>query len=91
VKVNSCRWPATSFSGEDQGSPAGDLAVADRLERRLGQCRRERHRQRLAGDDHARQRSGRRSMTLIERHDVEFVGARTARLDQHIGALPRRD
>ena len=43
---------------EDQRAPAGDLAVADRIERRLGQCGRELHRQRLAGDDHARQRSG---------------------------------
>jgi hypothetical protein len=30
-------------------------------------------------------------MTLIERHGIEFVGARAARLDQHIGALPQRD
>jgi hypothetical protein len=30
-------------------------------------------------------------MTLIERHGVQFVGARTARLYQHIGALSRRD
>src|ERR1700730_1415763 len=95
VKVYSCQWPATSFSGEVAPRTtvrrACDLAVADRLERRLGWCGRELHRQRLAGDNHARQRSGRRRMTLIERDGVQFVGARTARLYQHIGALSRRD
>jgi hypothetical protein len=30
-------------------------------------------------------------MTLIERHGVQFVGARTARLHQHISALSRGD
>ena len=72
---------------QDQGAPAGDLAVGDRLERRLGQRGRELHRQRVAGDDHARQRSGGRRMPLIERQGVQLVGARAARLDQHIGAL----
>ena len=30
-------------------------------------------------------------MALIERHGVQLVGARAARLYQHIGALSRRD
>src|SRR6202035_1798127 len=55
---------------QDYRAPACDLAVADRLDRRLGQCGRELHRQRLAGDNHARQRSGRRRMTLIQRDGV---------------------
>src|SRR5580693_683001 len=85
VKVYSCQCPATSFSGEvaPKSAPACDLAVADRLERRLGQCGRKLHRQRLAGDDHARQRSGRRRMALIERHGVQLVGAQAVRLHEH--------
>ena len=30
-------------------------------------------------------------MTLIKRHGVQFIGAWTACMDQHIGALARRD